>query len=55
LKLFIIYIEIDTPYINPSKCQRSTPVVSVTPLTSLDSKTFETPRRPFEKEKLINE
>jgi len=43
-------------YINSTKCQRSTRTVGLGALTQLsDKKTSNTPRRPFEKEKLINE
>jgi hypothetical protein len=53
----IIIIDRTALYINPTKCQRSTRIVNnKLDLTSnLDAKTSNTPRRPFEKEKLINE
>jgi hypothetical protein len=54
----IINIDIYTPlYINQTKCQRSTRTVIINIPTNLtlDAKTSNTPRRPFEKEKLINE
>lgn len=77
MKLFKINFDFYKPNINPSKCQSSTPTVSLAGrgracapkrgtqrpphrLTrflsfSPDKKTSKNPRRPFEKEKLINE